>query len=48
MTPTVGSDFVFFSVLIVDALTVPNIPETLKIKTPKISSGKTQLDIYRN
>ena len=43
---SLGSDFVFFSVPIVDALTVPNIPQTLK--TPKISRGKTHLDIYRN
>ena len=37
---SLGSDF-FFSVPIVDALTVPNIPQT-----PEISRGKTYL--YRN
>ena len=40
---SLGSDFVFFSVPIVDALTVPNIPQT-----PEILRGKTYLDIYRN
>ena len=29
---SLGSDFVFVSVPIVDALTVPNIPETLKME----------------
>ena len=39
---SLGSDFVFVSVPIVDALTVPNIPQTLKmdLKHGDISRGK--------
>ena len=39
---SLGSDFVFVSVPIVDALTVPNIPQTLKmeLKHPKYQGVK--------
>ena len=39
---SLGSDFVFVSVPIVDALTVPNIPQTLKmeLKDPRYRAVK--------